>query len=75
MPTLHEARIRRMMTIRGLAKLAGLAPTTIQLAESGQRQPRFGTMKKIAAALGVEPTEIAEFSTAIEDAIEGKEAA
>jgi len=64
-----------MMTIRGLAGEAGVSPATIQLAESGQRQPRFGTMKKIAAALGVEPTEIAEFHAVIEDAVEGKEAA
>ena len=72
---LREARVRRMLTVRSLATAAGVSPTTIHLAETGQRQPRFGTMRKIGAALGMEPGEIEEFAQAIEAAAEGKEAA
>ncbi len=75
MQTLREVRARRMLTIRKLAALAGVAPMTIQFVESGKRVPQFETMRKIAAALGVEATEIAEFAAAIEAAAQGKEAA
>ncbi len=66
MVTLREARVRRMLTVRRLADLAGVSPATIHLAERGQRVPFFGTMQKIAAALGLEALEIAEFAAAIE---------
>jgi transcriptional regulator with XRE-family HTH domain len=75
MVTLREARIRNMLTIRALALAAGVSPATIQLAESGQRIPHFGTMRKIAAVLGVAVDEVDEFRHALEAAIEGKEAA
>ncbi len=75
MTRLRELRLRRLLTIRGLAKEAGVAPNTIYFTEAGQRVPRFASMKRIAAALGVEPLEIDEFRSAIEGAIEGKAAA
>jgi transcriptional regulator with XRE-family HTH domain len=75
MGTLREARVRRLLSIRKLAALAGVAPLTIQLVERGQRVPQFGTMQKLAAALEVDPQEIAEFRRAMEAAVEGKEAA
>jgi transcriptional regulator with XRE-family HTH domain len=75
MVSLREARIRRMLTMRALAASAGVALNTIQFAESGRQTPRFATMTKIAAALGLEPLEIDEFRAAIEAAVEGKVAA
>ncbi len=75
MPTLRQARTQRLLTIRGVAKRAGVSPTTIQTAELGRRQPHFDTMRKIAAVLGVEPSAITEFRAAIEGLAEGKEAA
>ena len=72
---MREARARRMLTGRALAEAAQVSPTTVQLAETGQRLPHFKTMQKIAAVLGVEPAEIAEFAAAIEVAARGEEAA
>ena len=75
MPTLRELRIRRLFSLRALAKRADVAQRTIVEAEAGRRVPQLGTMRKIAAALEVDPLEVDEFRAAIEDAIEGKEAA
>ena len=41
----------------------------------GRKAPQFGTMRKIATALEVEPQEITEFAAALRQAMEGKEAA
>ncbi len=75
MATLREFRTRQVLTIRDLAAKAGVATGTIVRIEAGEPAPRFVTMRKIAAALGVEPGEIQEFAQAIEAAAEGKEAA
>ncbi len=75
MPTLREARARRLLSVRALADLAGVSKTTIQLVEAGQRAPHYGTIRKLAAALEVDPLEIAEFQAAIEAAAAGKAAA
>ncbi len=75
MASLRKARTARLLSVRGLAEAAGVSPTTIQLIEQGERLPHYGTMRKIATALGVEPGEIAEFRQAIEAAAKGKAAA
>src|SRR5687768_15351438 len=75
MPTLRETRIRRFLSLRALAKRADVAQRTIVEVEAGRRVPQLATMRKIAAALDIDPLEIDEFRVAIEDAIEGKEAA
>ncbi len=75
MPTLREARTRRLFSVRALAEVAGVSPTTINLVETGRRMPHFGTMRKIAQALDLQPREIAEFAEAIRQAAEGKAAA
>ena len=75
MPTLREMRIRRLLSLRELAKRASVAQRTIVEAEAGRQIPRPATMRKIAEALNVDPMEVDEFRAAIEDAIEGKEAA
>ncbi len=66
METLREVRARRLHTYRSLAAAAGCATKTIGDIEAGRIVPQYGTMRKIAAALGVEPTEITEFASAIE---------
>ncbi len=75
MPTLREVRIRRFLSLRELAKRASVAQRTIVEAEAGRQVPRSATMRKLAEALEVDPIEVDEFRAAIEDAIEGKEAA
>ncbi len=72
MQTLKEARAARLLTVRGLADRAGVAPSTVYLIESGRSVPRFTAIKKIAEALAVAPGEITEFAAAIEGVGSGK---
>jgi transcriptional regulator with XRE-family HTH domain len=75
MPTLRELRAARLWSIRDLARRAGVSTATIVAIEHGKAALRFVTMRKIAAALGVEAGEIDEFAAAIRRAAEGKAAA
>lgn len=58
---LRQVRTRRMLTIRGLAEVAECSPHTVHEVESGKRVPRFDTIRRLSAALGVEPADISEF--------------
>ena len=52
-------RERRMWTQVRLAEEACVSPTTVSGIESGKiSRPRFGTLRKLAKALGVEPEEL-----------------
>jgi transcriptional regulator with XRE-family HTH domain len=52
-------RERRMWTQVRLAEEAGVSPTTVSGIESGRiSRPRFGTLRKLARALGVAPEEL-----------------
>ena len=52
-------REHRMWTQGRLAEEAGVSPTTVSGIESGRiSRPHFGTVKKLARALGVEPQEL-----------------
>jgi transcriptional regulator with XRE-family HTH domain len=52
-------RERRMWTQARLAEEAGVSPTTVSGIESGRiLRPRFGTLRKLARALGVDPEEL-----------------
>ena len=75
MARLRDVRVRRLLSMRQLAKEAGVAPTTVYLIESGRRLPHYGTIRKLAAALEVEPAEVEEFRAAMEAAAAGKDAA
>jgi transcriptional regulator with XRE-family HTH domain len=66
MATLREARVERLLSIRELAREASVAPSTVYLIESGRTTPRLRVVRRLAAALGVEPNEIDEFRRAIE---------
>lgn len=63
--TLRQARAARMLTVRGLASAAGCSPHTVHQVESGKRVPRFDTIRRLSTALGVEPTQVAEFRGAL----------
>ena len=60
-PTLYEARVRRSMSASVLAKLSGVAASTILKIESpdATKRPHLATCQRLAAALGVDPTAIA----------------
>jgi transcriptional regulator with XRE-family HTH domain len=52
-------REHRMWTQGRLAEEAGVSPTTVSGIESGRiSRPHFGTVKKLAWALGVDPREL-----------------
>jgi transcriptional regulator with XRE-family HTH domain len=48
------------MTQEQLAKEAGVAPSTVYMIEAGRGRdyPQFGTIRKLASALGVDPAEL-----------------
>jgi transcriptional regulator with XRE-family HTH domain len=52
-------RERRMWTQARLAEEAGVSPTTVSGLESGRiSRPHFGTLRKLAGALGVDPGDL-----------------
>lgn len=55
---LRQLRKERSLSVRDLAKMAGVVPLTISEAERGLRTPHPRTVRKIADALGVEPIAI-----------------
>ena len=55
LPNLAQHRRRRGLTQRHLGELAGVAHTTVQRLESLERGAYPQTLRKLAAALGVEP--------------------
>lgn len=52
---LRELRTDRMLTQRDLASEAGIALSTVVNLEKQHTAPRFGTIRKLAKALEVEP--------------------
>jgi len=63
---LKELRVRKVLTQKDLAELAGVAAVTIAAIERGIQLPSPRTSRKLAGALEVEPTEIDEVNEAIE---------
>jgi transcriptional regulator with XRE-family HTH domain len=55
---LKAARVRRLLTQEELAKKAGVSPSTIVNIERDQTVPHFRTIRKLAAALDVDPTSL-----------------
>jgi transcriptional regulator with XRE-family HTH domain len=55
---LKEARVRRLLTQEELAEKAGVSPSTVVNIERDQTVPHFRTIRKLAKALDVDPTEL-----------------
>ena len=55
---LREVREAKFVTQVELAKKAGVSETTIVRLEAGTHRPRISTIRKLAKALGVEPSEL-----------------
>jgi DNA-binding XRE family transcriptional regulator len=72
MQTLKAARAERLLTIRGLAEKAGVAPSTVYLIEAGRSVPSFTVINALSKALKKKPREIEEFAAAIDGAAAGK---
>ena len=60
LPGLGAHRRQRGLTQRQLGELAGVAHTTVQRLESLERGAYPQTVRKLAAALGVEPEALVE---------------
>ena len=56
---LKELREARFLTQRELSAKAKVGEATIVRLEKGTQQPTFQTIKRLAAALEVEPSELA----------------
>jgi transcriptional regulator with XRE-family HTH domain len=54
----REIRTRRLLTQEELADKAGVSPSTIANIETDNREPHFRTIRKLAKALDVDPTEL-----------------
>ena len=66
MTTLRDARLRALLSMRQLARKAGLSATTVYLLENGKRAPQLLTVHKLSRALGVDPREVAEFGQVLD---------
>ncbi|HVC33212.1 MAG TPA: helix-turn-helix transcriptional regulator [Chloroflexota bacterium] len=55
LPGLKMARGRKLLTQVELAARAGVSETTINRLENDTADARFSTIRKLAAALGVDP--------------------
>ena len=58
--TLDQWRRARLLTLRELAAKAGLSYRTLSYVQNGKQTPGFDTIRRLAAALGVEPEQIAD---------------
>ena len=52
---LREWRLAKVMTQAELSRLSGVTEATISRIESGQHEARISTVRKLAAALEIEP--------------------
>jgi len=57
---LRELRLQRVLTQRELAAKANVAPKTVVDIETGKIRPHPTTLRKLAAALGVPASALAE---------------
>ena len=55
---LRAARERALLTQEELGAQAGVQPLTISRIETDKVEPRYSTIRKLAKALSVEPTEL-----------------
>ena len=55
---IREFREKRGLSVRGLAREAGVSTETVYSVEHGKRQPSLTTLGKIARALEVDPRDL-----------------
>jgi len=56
----RRKRLELALTQRELAEASGLDPSAISYLERGSRRARLSSIKRLAAALGCEPLDIAQ---------------
>ena len=57
---LREVRTKRLLTQDELADKAGVSQSTIANIERNNAEPQFRTIRKLAKALDIDPTELLE---------------
>lgn len=55
---IRRARERAVLTQAELAEIAGINRSSLSMIESGKKKPRPSTIRKLADALGIEPTRL-----------------
>ena len=55
---LRELRVERALSLRALGERSGVAFDAINKLENGKRPARLATIRKLAEALGVQPSEL-----------------
>ena len=55
---LKDLRVRRALTQEELAAKAGIGKNTVNRIERNRAEPHMSTLRKLAAAFGVEPSEL-----------------
>jgi transcriptional regulator with XRE-family HTH domain len=63
---LRAVRAERLLSLRELARLAGVAQSTIYLIEAGRTTPRLAVIRRLSEALEVDPQSVTEFRRAIQ---------
>ena len=59
---LKDVRVQRAMTQEELAGKAGIGKNTVNRIERNLTEPHMSTLRKVARALGVEPSELVKGS-------------
>jgi transcriptional regulator with XRE-family HTH domain len=65
---IKQLREERVLSQEALGHAAGIHPTWISHIESGRNNPAWGSVKRIAQALGVTVSELAALAEELEDA-------
>ena len=68
---LRAIRERRALTQDELAQMAGINRVTLNTIEAGHSEPRAGTVRKLARALGLQPGDLMPPDASL-DALAGK---
>jgi len=58
--SVRKLRIERFMSQADLSRVAGVSPAHLGRLERNEREPHLSTIRKIAEALGVDPTELVD---------------
>ncbi len=58
LPNLRSVRLRRLLTQRELAKIAGLTTASVNRIENGTTKARISTVRRLAQALDVDPEDL-----------------
>jgi transcriptional regulator with XRE-family HTH domain len=62
---LRDIRAERLLSLRDLTRLAGVALSTVYLIEAGRSTPRRSVIRRLSEALAVDPLAVTELRRAL----------